>query len=312
MAHVIFIHGLDNKPEANYLHKLWLRKLAHDDGVDLDSNGVTSSMAYWADVLYESPDVNLAAYELATGQIEGIDSTVAENAIDTSVLPLAEAAKMRALANRLGVDLDANGEMLPGEEAIAAVRLERIPMPDWLRQRVMKKVVRDLFLYNYDQEYSPRSGESYKVRDELRSRFLERLKEAEGKGPIVVLSHSMGTIIAYDCLKHIDECPRIQGLITVGSPLGMDEVQAFFPGWSRDDGFPSEKLDGPWVNVYDPLDVVAGFDPKLANDYRQGGTAVIEDVRQDNWGTWRHSISKYLQGKLMRGNIAKLVSVDWS
>jgi hypothetical protein len=99
--------------------------------------------------------------------------------------------------------------------------------------------------------------------------------------------------------------------MTVGSPLGLDEVQDFFPNWSRKDGFPSAKLNGPWVNVFDPLDVVAGADPFLANDYQRGGQPVVQDVREDNWGTWRHSISKYLQGKLLRTNLAKMLKVDW-
>jgi len=61
MAYALFVHGLDNKQEAAYLHGLWKRKLAHEEGPDLDSNGVSSAMAYWADVLYASPDTNLAA-----------------------------------------------------------------------------------------------------------------------------------------------------------------------------------------------------------------------------------------------------------
>jgi hypothetical protein len=77
-----------------------------------------------------------------------------------------------------------------------------------------------------------------------------------------VVSHSMGTIIAYDCLMHEPDCPPVDGLLTIGSPLAVDEVQDFFPNWTRDDGFPSKKLHGPWVNVFDPLDVVAGADPQ--------------------------------------------------
>jgi hypothetical protein len=121
----------------------------------------------------------------------------------------------------------------------------------------------------------------------------------------------MGTIIAYDCLMHEPDCPPIDGFMTIGSPLGIDEVQDFFPSWSRADGFPSAKLHGPWINVYDPLDAIACLDPCLANDFRRAGQPVIEDVREDNWGTWRHSISKYLQGKLLRANVAKMLKVQW-
>jgi hypothetical protein len=101
----------------------------------------------------------------------------------------------------------------------------------------------------------------------------------------------------------------IDGLMTIGSPLGIDEVQMFFPSWSRADGFPSEKLKGRWVNVYDELDVVCGADPRIANDYRQGGKEVVEDLEQQTWGTWRHSISKYLQGGNLRNRLKTLLNV---
>ena len=80
----------------------------------------------------------------------------------------------------------------------------------------------------------------------------------------------MGTVIAYDCLKRVGECAAVDGLITIGSPLGLDEVQdKLQPGWSRDDGFPREKVGRGWVNLFDRLDPVCGFDPVLANDFRR-------------------------------------------
>ena len=83
MAHVVFVHGLDNMPEADYLFNLWKRKLAFENGLDLDSCGISASMNYWADVLYESPDTNIAACESATGTIEGVDVPPALNRLDT-------------------------------------------------------------------------------------------------------------------------------------------------------------------------------------------------------------------------------------
>jgi hypothetical protein len=58
----VLIHGLDHKPASDYLHKLWLRKLAHEGGRDLDTSGVVSAMSNWADDLYESPDSGLAVF----------------------------------------------------------------------------------------------------------------------------------------------------------------------------------------------------------------------------------------------------------
>ena len=106
----------------------------------------------------------------------------------------------------------------------------------------------------------------------------------------------MGTVIAYDCLKQVGACAALDGLITLGSPLGLDEVQdKLQPGWSRADGFPHEKIAKGWVNLFDRLDPVCGFDPVLANDYQQIEEARVEDIAVQNDGTWRHSATKYLR-----------------
>jgi hypothetical protein len=118
----------------------------------------------------------------------------------------------------------------------------------------------------------------------------------------------MGTVIAYDCLKRVADCPRVDGLITLGSPLGLDEIQdQLQPEWSRDDGFPQERVSDGWANIFDRLDPVCGFDPKFANDFRKSGAAVVEDVAVQNEGAWRHSITKYLRQPAVCGALRKLL-----
>jgi pimeloyl-ACP methyl ester carboxylesterase len=130
-----------------------------------------------------------------------------------------------------------------------------------------------------------------------------------GAGPVVVVAHSLGTVIAYDCLKRVGDCPSVDGLLTIGSPLGLSEVQdKLAPEYSKQDGFPA-KLLGPWVNVYDPLDPVAGFDPAIADEYRQEGTSLIEDINEPNQGAWRHSIVKYLRGPRLRDRLTQLLGI---
>ena len=120
----------------------------------------------------------------------------------------------------------------------------------------------------------------------------------------------MGTVIAYDCLKRVADCAEVDGLVTLGCPLGLDEVQdKLQPGWSREDGFPAEKVAGGWVNVFDRLDPVCGFDPVLANDFKKGGTAVVKDVMVENEGKWRHSAPKYLRQAEYSEPLRKLLKV---
>jgi hypothetical protein len=308
MAHIIFVHGLANKPPPLDLHRLWKRSLAKDDGIDLVTMGIESSMMYWADIFYAQPDIYAAALEEAnellasTAQLNGISQS---ELLISSDMPLVEADYVRRLAARMDVKIE-NVAHLPSESTAIEKTLvyEKIPLPSFLKERIMAAFVQEAYAFIFDKSSNPRLGITYRVREELRRRFVDAIKaarEISPKGPIIVLSHSMGTMIAYDCLKRVPDCPSVDALMTIGSPLGIDEVQeGLRPEWTRKDGFPSDKLNGKWINIFDPFDAVARLDPRLANDYCNADVEVVEDIEEQNWGAWRHNITHYLQGKKLR------------
>jgi hypothetical protein len=253
------------------------------------------------------------------------------------VLPAAEREEVRELAAEVGaitwltdldeaVEVGSSAEGVTGAEdhAVAGpdvsgptapvaipVEFERVPLPGPLKKRLMRAFLRDVHHYLWAVDYSPRSGETFRVRREVRRRALDALAAAERTPrPHVVVGHSLGSVIAYDVLKNVDGAPVCDGLVTLGSPLGLDEVQdRLDPGWSRWDGFPAAKVDGSWVNVFDRLDPVCGFDPILANDFRREGRPVVTDVDEPNWGTWRHSIGKYFRGSRLRRSLVGLLGI---
>jgi hypothetical protein len=310
VPHVTLIHGIANKPRAETLQDLWLRYLSHSGGLDLNAEGVTSTMVYWADVLYDAP-------KEAPGHHESNDSYLEKSDPD---IPMgwrledldADTAWVESLASRFGLDQAPPGgnEDYTPPVSDMGVEFERIPLPWWLKKRLMKALVRDVHHYLFDVRHSPRAGLSYAVQEEIRARTIRALQDgAEALGPHVVVSHSMGTVVAYDCLERIPDAPEVDGLLTIGSPLGLDEVQdKLRPEWSRDDGYPAKV--GRWVNVYDRLDPVAGFDPALANDFRKGGLEVVEDIHEPNSGRWRHSIQKYFGGSELVGSLRTLLDLD--
>lgn len=281
MAHVTFIHGIDNKPAADVLHQQWLTFLADDpNGLDLATLGVSSSMVYWADVLYQSPiDLAEVAMEAAT----------AKTAIPTAP-SVEEAMFLTGLAAKLGGTLAAQ-EMTAGD-----ARVERVPLPWPVKKKFLETFLRDVHHYLFDVEFSPRPGLTYFVRQEIRRRFVDVLATQVGqRGPHIVVSHSMGTVIAFDCLRNVNGCPSVDGLMTIGSPLGLDEIQdRLGPGYSSSDAFPAERLKGGWVNVFDRLDPVDGFDPTLADDYPATGQERVMDVEVVNKGPWRHAIQELI------------------
>jgi hypothetical protein len=309
VPHVTFVHGIGNKPTLEVVHRTWLRSLAEADGIDLIAEGVTSSMVHWADVMYEQALPEQAAQESFEDTAEATQSAAVPMEWRGG-LAGEEREFVESLARKLKLDTIADDEPAPPVSQIGP-QIERVPLPGFLKRLIMQELLRDVHHYLFNVTYSPRSGVSFVVQDEIRRRFTVALEAGnrKGKGPHVVVSHSMGTVIAYDCLKRMTDCPPIDGFITIGSPLGIDEVQdRLAPEWTRADGFPRHRLSGPWVNVYDSFDPVAGLDPKLANDFKRGYAEIVEDINEQNYGKWRHDVSKYLGGRLLRSRLEKMLS----
>src|SRR5215210_3562833 len=98
MAHITFIHGISNKPEAAALHDLWLRALAREDGLDCGTEGITSSMVYWADVMYASPESQVEPLESANEEAEAqLDASTGDDSRWRQQLPPEEEAFIAAL-----------------------------------------------------------------------------------------------------------------------------------------------------------------------------------------------------------------------
>ena len=305
MAHVTFIHGISNKPPAHLLLDQWERALAYGEGgIDLGTRGITSTMVYWADVMYADPE---------SATLESADEFPAAEQTDVDLswrdeLGGTQRAFVESLAEDLGVDrADTAVQESPADEM--GDTLERIPLPHFVKQRLMATLLRDVHHYLFNSLHTPRPGLALRVRDEIRDRMLENLRVGgEQSGPHVVVSHSMGTVIAYDCLKRVPDCPSVDGLMTIGSPLARQEIpDELKPDWTRQDGFPAERLQGPWVNIFDHFDPVVGALPHIRTFYEKDGTPVAVDINEQNWGKWRHSVSKYLQGPLLRRNLIEML-----
>lgn len=318
MPHVTFIHGIANKPPKDQLLKDWEDSLVQG-GLDLAASGVTTSMVYWADVVYAEPEATATSYE-------SVDDGLGTDEIDEDLewvegLSGEEAAFVAALRGKLRFDAEspAGDDFAPpppaedgGNSDRQPSEFEAVPLPWFIKRRVMKRLLKDVHHYLFNSRYSPRPGEEYRVKDHIRRLFVEQLLADSNNNPDdshVVVSHSMGTVISYDCLKNVADCPRISGYMTVGSPLGISEVHDNLkPGYSIRDGFPSNKVTDGWVNIFDRLDPVA-FDARIANDYKQGDVEVIVDERVKNSGRWRHSSWKYFGQDALCRHLSSLLNL---
>ena len=325
----VFVHGLAKKPPPEKLTEIWLWGLNRDNpmpnvfappnaGVDLSTHGVTQRFNYYADVFYGTNyETDFDSYyeanddrELATEDLDRIESGLR--------LPQPVTPREHEFLREFEAKLTAQLALLPSEPSTeprkAAAGGEKYEIASWLpdevKQAIIKKAAMEAYYFLFDKEYVRQDGVRFKVRQELRSRLLRELAAATAKAErVVIVSHSMGTMVAYDVLRNCPECPPVDTLITLGSPLGIREVQQeLIAVDAKDVDFPAAKL-GRWVNVYDPLDPVCGADPKLADDYAPVGGKSVVDVKESNWGSWRHTITHYFAGTQLRAQFAKAVGI---
>jgi len=88
---------------------------------------------------------------------------------------------------------------------------------DAFADKILKIKMNDLYQYYHNKE----------KRKELRNRLIEQI-EKNKESRIMILAHSMGTIIAYDVLRELgrkDQKFTIDHFVTIGSPLGMPHVK---------------------------------------------------------------------------------------
>lgn len=316
-ASAVFVHGLAKKPPLEKLKELWRWGLKRDDprpdvfrppnkGIDLDVLRVPQFFNYYADVYYgEDYETEFDSYyEAAPGERNEIKAEALDRIEPELPLPQGVTPRERRFIRNVEEKLRKNPGMLAPKPRKAAELEIAAWLPDPVKQAVIKKAAMEAYYYLFNKEYVRKDGKRFMVRQELRKRLLKELDDAAASsGKVILVSHSMGTMVAYDVLRNCPECPPVDVLFTIGSPLGITEVQDELIAEGADEvDFPAEKLKR-WINIYDPLDPVCGADPRIANDFRPVKGRKVTDVKESNWGNWRHTITHYFAGKLFRRHL---------
>jgi hypothetical protein len=262
MSHVLIgIHGLSNKPAPDVLAKGWdaaIREgLWKNEGIDNVS--LNFSSVYWANVMYERPDPKPDLYKEAD-----------KGAIKTYHDGWSDAVKE-------GV-FDWAGDIIDSMKKHFGV--------DAIADEVLKLKLKDLSAYYEDK------SKQDTLRDRLKNEIL-----ANREKRIIILSHSMGTIIAYDVLRAMGkEHPRliVDHFVTLGSPLGLPHVKYKIAQENPLVRTPS--IVKKWSNFADKRDPVA-IDTHLAGDYEpnDSGVQVRDDLVLNDWGKIHHKSYGYLR-----------------
>lgn len=332
-AAVVFVHGLAKKPPPEKLQEIWLWGLErsgpkpevfglNNPGIELETQGIAFSFSYWADVFYgndyetdnwdqyeeaNESAITMANLDAVAGDLDTPKPSTPREARFLAELELKLEAQV-VKQSITGVDVAqagvAKAATAPGQFEIASW------LPGPVKKAIIRKAAMEAYYYLFDKEYQRADGARYQVRRELRDRLVKDLRAArEVADKVIIVSHSMGTMIAYDVLRNVPDCPPVDTLFTLGSPLGITEVQDELRAVdAKDVDFPAAKLRR-WVNVFDPLDPICGADPRFANDYAPVDGRHVEDVEESNWGDWRHTITHYLAGLRFRGALAETLGI---
>lgn len=96
---------------------------------------------------------------------------------------------------------------------------------------------------------------------EIRELVKQTLRPIIAKNePVLIIGHSLGSVIAYDTLWELTYEEKLQGkvdLLTIGSPLGMHYVRRHLLGMSGKEKISYPKLIRQWINISSEGDVIA-------------------------------------------------------
>ncbi|AWN43121.1 hypothetical protein [Methylobacterium durans] len=239
---VIGIHGLANKPPEDEKARWW--KTAIREG--LARNGAAPerdfdfAFVYWADLRHDTPLDDARNRE-----------------------PYAAADGLGALP-RYDPERDAGRTSLTGRLYHRFGRLQAALGVTPLDDVLLEFRLDDLWNYHQDADF----------RNAARARLIDRLRRHAGRR-ILLAAHSMGSIIAYDCLRILEragEDVRVAHLVTLGAPLGLVEVKAAIEAEHGDARVPGNVL--AWTNLTDPADV-ATVAAALRAEFAPSGRGVL-------------------------------------
>jgi pimeloyl-ACP methyl ester carboxylesterase len=78
----------------------------------------------------------------------------------------------------------------------------------------------------------------------------------EGR-PVIVVAHSLGSLVAYDYLSSLRQSGVVQRVVSVGSPLGSSELRRLLIGGDSTETFTLPTSVKSWINVRSAADPLA-------------------------------------------------------
>jgi len=250
MAKVIIgIHGLGNKPPKGLIEHWW--KLAIREGFEKAGLAVPKfkfELVYWADLVYDKPENfeekdEESPYFLEEPYHRSTNKKLEpkDNSFRKKVLQFIENQLEKVFLNE---DLSLNYHSVT--------------------DAIMRKYFKELEMY-YGEEDANRE-----LQKETRKRLMNTLRKYQ-YDDVLLIGHSMGSIIAYDLLQFELSKFSIHTFVTMGSPLGLPFIRSKIADELKRKNLglnicTPNSISNSWYNFADLEDKIAlNFD--LNNDF---------------------------------------------
>jgi len=258
---IIGIHGLGNKPSKKTLEEWWIKSILEGlEGIDRNKFKFNFELIYWADVLFEKP-------------------------LDETIIDREDPYYLEEKYNPAPVNFNPKHHRIR-EKILGFLekQMDKIFLNDdlsinysFISDIIIHKYFRELEIY-YTEECYDSENIKCAARDIIRKRALEVIKKYK-KQEIMLIAHSMGSIVAYDVLTFILPEIKIDTFVTMGSPLGLPIIMSKIASEQNMKLHMKEKLKTPpgvkrnWYNFSDLEDKVA-MNYNLGDDYNENASGV--------------------------------------
>jgi hypothetical protein len=289
---IIYVPGLLPKPEAGTHREALLRCLLA--GVQRIDGHLAKDIASCAQCF----DIVAWTYDFYGQHRDfGLDAAAVDAVVARAEATQRDRDDASSWLRRIGRRLYSLGDRLPF--LIPHIATERME----LHLRDLRRYVKN------------RKGIAEHTRQMLKTPLLAAYKSGR---PILLIAHSMGSVIAYEALWQLSRednvALQIDLFLTMGSPLGQRYIQKRIKG-NKETGarrYP-DNLRG-WINLSSVGDLTA-IDPVLRDDFGEmtefGLVDAIDDREIYNWFRLNGVLNTHSEyGYLANGETARII-VDW-
>ena len=299
---IIGIHGLGNKPDAALLHDWWLNSIHEGlERIGKPRENLPFKMVYWADVSFSEPlDPEITDTEdplfLREPYAAGQTAPPARKGRQLRMLVLNFIEKH---IDRLFLNKNLT-EKFPGASA-----------------KIIENYFEELNTYYTDVCVSLQNKDC-SAKAAIHAKLLKMLEDYAGY-EILLIAHSMGSIISFDVLMDPSADFKVNTFVTMGSPLGIPPIvvrnfeaqKALLPQLKKPEA--PNCITTHWYNLSDRRDSIA-LDHTLRDDYgsnRNGVKAIDLLVKNDyrvNGESNPHKSFGYLRARETAGLIDVFLS----